>query len=108
MRSSELLAVVYFLATAAAVLFPVLVSMIRGVRENHLGGILLINGLALAATIFGSFLGFLGAAAAMPLTALLWTVLLAWSFIAPGRKADQLAATRHWQLLEAIKAARAA
>jgi hypothetical protein len=50
-----------------AALAPTIIAMIRGARENHLGGILVLNVLVTAASFFSSLLG-VAAIALLPIT----------------------------------------
>jgi hypothetical protein len=84
-----------------AALAPTIIAMIRGARENHLGGILVLNVMVTAATFFSS-LG-LAAIALLPVTSAGYLLVLAWSFIAPGRVADREAAARHRELMAALQ-----
>jgi hypothetical protein len=64
----------------AATFFPSLVAIIRGVRKNHLGGILVLNAGSIAATIAGDMPATLIGMAIMPLSGLALFVLTAWAF----------------------------
>jgi hypothetical protein len=85
-----------------AALAPTIIAMIRGARENHLGGILVLNVMVTAASFFSSLLG-LAAIALLPITSSGYLLVLAWAFIAPCRVADREAAARHRELMAALQ-----
>ena len=87
--------------TLAAIFFPAVVAIVRGLHDNHMGGIIFINVLNAIGTVASTFLG-LASLAVLPLSGLVFVALLAWAFIAPGRVADRLAKQRHQELLAAL------
>src|SRR5262245_36943611 len=97
---------------ACAVLFvaflPIVVSVCRGLRENHMGGIVLLNlaqiGFGLAGTYMlalAPLLGGVANAVLIPINAIVYLVLIVWAFVAPGRVQDRIEQQRHAQLLAA-------
>ena len=96
---------VWLAVILAAMFFPSLVAIIRGARDNHLGGILVLNAASIAATIAGDMLATLIGVAIIPLSGLALFALTAWAFAAPGRVANREARQRHHELLAALKGA---
>jgi hypothetical protein len=61
---------VWLAVILAAMCFSCLVAIIRGARQNHLGGILVLNAASIAATIAGDMLATLIGVPIMPLSGL--------------------------------------
>jgi hypothetical protein len=93
-----------FVAILGAMFFPSIIAIIRGARKNHLGGILVLNLLSIAATIGASALAALLGAAVLPLSGFVLFALTAWAFAAPGRVEDRERRQRHQELLAALQA----
>jgi hypothetical protein len=89
-----------------AMFFPSIVALIRGARENHLGGILVLNLLSIGATLAASVLATLIGVAMLPISGFVLFALTAWAFAAPGRVADRERRQRHQEVLAAIGAPR--
>ena len=66
----------------AAMFFPSIVAVIRGARENHMGGIVVLNLLSVAAVIAGGALAALIGVALLPLSGVVLFFLTAWAFAA--------------------------
>jgi hypothetical protein len=96
---------VWLAVILVAMFFPSLVAIIRGARDNHLGGILVLNAASIAATIAGDMLATLIGVAIIPLSGIALFALTAWAFAAPGRVANREARQRHHELLAALKSA---
>ena len=94
-------------ACLVAAFFPTVVALVRGARDNHTGGIVLLNLLHAAASGASSLLG-LAALAILPFSGLVFFALMAWAFIAPGRVADREERQRHHELLAALRGPQAA
>ena len=60
-----------------AVLLPSVVAVARGLRDNHMGGIVLLNSVGATCWLGSSFLG-LAALAALPVIGLMFFALMAW------------------------------